>query len=102
MSAAATAQRAHQSQALALLARDFEWSDWQQRFLRSIARQRWGLTEKQADMLVGLAEWPDMVEQAREVRDISAIVGRHTYLKARGARGEMVGLCPFHQERTAS
>jgi DNA primase len=99
--AVAAADREHQSVALALLACDYEWSDWQQGFLRSVARQHWDLSDRQADLLGELERWPGMVDQARDYRDLSLIVGRHTDLKKRGKR-ELVGLCPLHQERTPS
>ncbi len=41
------------------------------------------------------------VEEARKRHNITDIVGRRTTLKRRGAR-EMVGLCPFHGEKTPS
>lgn len=43
----------------------------------------------------------DMISKARERHLLSDIIGRHTKLQKRGAR-EMVGLCPFHSERTPS
>ena len=46
-------------------------------------------------------EFRELVERARERHSICDIVGRHTDLKRRGAR-EMVGLCPFHSERSPS
>lgn len=42
----------------------------------------------------------DVVDAVRERTDIVAIVSRHVTLQRRG--GSMVGLCPFHQERTPS
>lgn len=47
------------------------------------------------------AEFQRLVEEAKARHDISAIIGRHTVLKKRGAR-ELVGLCPFHDERSPS
>ncbi|MBB4857177.1 DNA primase [Novosphingobium chloroacetimidivorans] len=47
------------------------------------------------------SEFRDFVERARDRHLLSHIVGRHTELKKRGAR-ELVGLCPFHSERTPS
>lgn len=46
-------------------------------------------------------EFRELCDKARERHSISEIVGRHTVLKKRGAR-ELVGLCPFHSERTPS
>lgn len=40
------------------------------------------------------------VEAAKERRNLSDVLGRHTKLKRRGR--ELVGLCPFHQEKTPS
>lgn len=50
---------------------------------------------------LGETEFRDLVDKARERHSISDIVGRHTALKKRGAR-ELVGLCPFHSERSPS
>lgn len=47
------------------------------------------------------AEFQSLVQEARDRHNISDIVSRHTDLKRRG-RNEMVGLCPFHSERTPS
>ena len=47
------------------------------------------------------ADFGSLVREARDRHDLSEIAGRHTTLKRRGAR-EMVGLCPFHNERTPS
>lgn len=47
------------------------------------------------------AEFRDVCDRARERHSISDIVARHTTLKKRGAR-ELVGLCPFHSEKTPS
>ncbi|EJU14953.1 DNA primase [Sphingomonas sp. LH128] len=47
------------------------------------------------------SEFRELVDRARERHSISDIIGRHTSLKRRGAR-EMVGLCPFHSERSPS
>lgn len=41
------------------------------------------------------------VDEARDRHNLSDVAGRYTALKKRGAR-ELVGLCPFHQERTPS
>lgn len=41
------------------------------------------------------------VNEARDRHNLSDVIGRHTTLKKRGAR-ELVGLCPFHNERTPS
>lgn len=46
-------------------------------------------------------EFRELVDKARERHSISDIVGRHTDLKRRGNR-ELVGLCPFHSERSPS
>ncbi|WP_343054441.1 CHC2 zinc finger domain-containing protein [Sphingobium jiangsuense] len=40
-------------------------------------------------------------EEARLRHNLSEVAGRHTVLRKRGPR-EMVGLCPFHSERTPS
>lgn len=92
---------AHQSRARSLLSSDHPWSDWQRRFLRSIARQARELTEKQAAELDDLEVFSVKVAKAREYPELSTILGRHTMLKARGKR-ELVGLCPFHLESTPS
>ncbi|WP_426262990.1 CHC2 zinc finger domain-containing protein [Sphingomonas sp. PWP1-2] len=42
-----------------------------------------------------------LVDEAKASHNLSDIVGRHTALKRRGAR-EMVGLCPFHAEKSPS
>ncbi|MGE4324450.1 MAG: CHC2 zinc finger domain-containing protein [Sphingobium sp.] len=42
-----------------------------------------------------------LVDEARLRHNLSDIAGRHTVLRKRGPR-EMVGLCPFHSERTPS
>lgn len=42
-----------------------------------------------------------LVDEAKAGKNLSDIVGRHTTLKRRGSR-EMIGLCPFHAERTPS
>lgn len=54
----------------------------------------------------GRARLPDdqfrtLVETARTRTLLSKVAERHTALKRRGPR-ELVGLCPFHQERTPS
>ncbi|WP_037487985.1 CHC2 zinc finger domain-containing protein, partial [Sphingobium indicum] len=41
------------------------------------------------------------VSDARDRHNLSDIVARHTALRKRGGR-ELVGLCPFHDERTPS
>lgn len=41
------------------------------------------------------------MDRARDRHLLSDIIGRHTTLKKRGTR-ELVGLCPFHSERTPS
>ncbi|WP_428331952.1 CHC2 zinc finger domain-containing protein [Novosphingobium sp.] len=43
----------------------------------------------------------DMVTKARDRHLLSDVISRHTDLKSRGKR-EMVGLCPFHLEKTPS
>ena len=40
------------------------------------------------------------VDEARERKNLSDVVARHTALKRRGR--ELVGLCPFHQEKSPS
>lgn len=47
------------------------------------------------------AEFNRMVGDARARRNLSDVAGRYTDLKKRGAR-EVVGLCPFHTERSPS
>jgi DNA primase len=42
-----------------------------------------------------------LVDEARSRKNLSDVIGRHTKLKRRGNR-EMVGLCPFHEERSGS
>jgi DNA primase len=41
------------------------------------------------------------MDEAKDRHSLSDIIGRHTTLKRRGAR-ELVGLCPFHSERSPS
>ncbi|QGP80018.1 CHC2 zinc finger domain-containing protein [Sphingobium sp. CAP-1] len=41
------------------------------------------------------------IEDAKARRNLSDVVSRHTKLRKRGGR-ELVGLCPFHQERSPS
>lgn len=49
------------------------------------------------------SDFRELVERARDRHSLSDIIGRHTKLKPRGgSRGEQVGLCPFHSERTPS
>ena len=43
---------------------------------------------------------PDSLERVKQAADIVEVVSAHTDLKRQGAR--MVGLCPFHEERTPS
>lgn len=47
------------------------------------------------------SEFRAIVDAARDRHNLSDIIGRHTDLKKRGAR-ELVGLCPFHSEKTPS
>lgn len=47
------------------------------------------------------ADFKRLVDEAKARRNLSDVVGRHTNLKKRGAR-ELVGLCPFHSERSPS
>lgn len=47
------------------------------------------------------AEFQRLVEEVRTRHNISDLVGRYTDLKRAGSR-ELVGLCPFHKERTPS
>ena len=42
----------------------------------------------------------DSVERVKQAADIVEVINAHTDLKRQGAR--MVGLCPFHEERTPS
>ncbi|WP_230771126.1 CHC2 zinc finger domain-containing protein [Sphingomonas sp. Leaf4] len=46
-------------------------------------------------------EFRHAIDDAKERHRLSDIIGRRTKLKRRGAR-EMVGLCPFHTEKTPS
>jgi len=41
------------------------------------------------------------INEARERHNLSDVIGRHTNLRKRGAR-ELVGLCPFHSEKSPS
>lgn len=59
---------------------------------RGVSRQR---TADEA------ATFQRLVDEARQRHNLSDVIGRHTVLKKRGAR-EVVGLCPFHSERTPS
>src|SRR5215510_13255217 len=43
---------------------------------------------------------PDSVERVKQAADIVEVISAHTDLRRQGAR--MVGLCPFHEERTPS
>ncbi|MFY9350519.1 MAG: CHC2 zinc finger domain-containing protein [Sphingobium sp.] len=47
------------------------------------------------------AEFNRLVQEAKDRHNLSDIISRHTKLKKRGPR-ELVGLCPFHQERSPS
>lgn len=47
------------------------------------------------------AEFRRLIDEAKERCNLSDVIGRYTNLKKRGPR-EVVGLCPFHNERTAS
>ena len=51
------------------------------------------------EVLVALIS-PDSLERVKQAADIVEVVSAHTDLKRQGAR--MVGLCPFHEERTPS
>ena len=42
----------------------------------------------------------DSINQVRDAADMAAEVGRYTDLKRNGA--QMMGLCPFHDERSPS
>lgn len=46
------------------------------------------------------AEFRRRIDDAMARRNLSAILGRHTKLKRRGR--ELVGLCPYHQEKSPS
>jgi DNA primase len=46
-------------------------------------------------------EFRRLVDEAKGRHNLSDIVGRHTNLKRRGPR-ELVGLCPFHPEKSPS
>ncbi|MEH3122001.1 MAG: CHC2 zinc finger domain-containing protein [Sphingomonas phyllosphaerae] len=47
------------------------------------------------------ARFRALIDEAKAGRNLSDVLERHTSLKRRGAR-ELVGLCPFHQERSPS
>lgn len=47
------------------------------------------------------ADFRQAIDDAKDRHRLSDIIGRRTKLKRRGAR-EMVGLCPFHTEKTPS
>lgn len=47
------------------------------------------------------ADFRRFIDAAKDRHNLSDVVGRYTKLKRRGAR-ELVGLCPFHKERTPS
>lgn len=47
------------------------------------------------------ADFRRLIDEAKAKKNLSDIVGRHTTLRRRGGR-ELVGLCPFHEERTPS
>ena len=47
------------------------------------------------------ADFRQRVDDAKAQHNLSDIIGRHTNLKRRGAR-ELVGLCPFHSEKSPS
>lgn len=46
-------------------------------------------------------DFAELVQRVKDSHNLSDIIARHTDLKKRGGR-EMVGLCPFHKERTPS
>jgi DNA primase len=46
------------------------------------------------------ADFRRLVDEAKAKRNLSDILGRHTKLRKRGR--EVVGLCPFHQEKSPS
>lgn len=50
---------------------------------------------------VDATEFRRRMDEAKSRINLSDVIGRHTKLKRRGAR-ELVGLCPFHDERTPS
>lgn len=47
------------------------------------------------------ADFRRRMDEAKARKNLSDVVGRRTKLKRRG-RGELVGLCPFHDEKTPS
>lgn len=47
------------------------------------------------------ADFQRRMDEAKGRHNLSDVVRRHTHLRKRGAR-EMVGLCPFHSEKTPS
>ena len=52
-------------------------------------------------MRISNDQFARIVADARARHNMSDVAGRHTTLKKRGAR-ELVGLCPFHEERSPS
>lgn len=92
----------HQARARSLLGSVFKWSDWQLAFLRSMVKRTFEPSAKQAWILEDLEVFRARVTSARDFGDVSTIIRRHTDLRSCGSGGELVGLCPFHTERTPS
>src|ERR1041384_1724416 len=44
----------------------------------------------------------DFVEQLKSSLDIVKVIGEYVRLRRVGSTGRYMGLCPFHQEKTAS
>ncbi|MDB5738254.1 MAG: hypothetical protein JWO65_1922 [Sphingomonas bacterium] len=85
------------------------YSPREMEFLRSACGWRRPPSEAQARWLLALADreildpaaMRRLVDEAKARHNLSDIIGRATVLRRRGAR-EMVGLCPFHKERSPS
>ncbi|EPR14212.1 hypothetical protein M527_29325 [Sphingobium indicum IP26] len=60
-----------------------------------------GRSYRQQRSAAEAAQFQRIVEEAKARHSLSDIVARHTNLKKRGPR-ELVGLCPFHSERSPS
>lgn len=62
---------------------------------------RYGQSRRPERSAADQAEFQRLVQEAKDRHSISDVISRHTVLKKRGAR-ELVGLCPFHSERSPS
>lgn len=60
-----------------------------------------GMGGRQVATRFSEADFRRLVDEARTRHNLSDIIARHTNLKRRGQR-ELVGLCPFHKEKTPS